>query len=67
MISNIKIVSDGLACNTQILADGVQLRGVTKIEFEPLIAKGTLNVTFTVEGVQCDIDLDDVTLKAASQ
>lgn len=67
MISNIKIISDGTACNAQILADGVPLRGVTKIEFAPFEANSILHVTFTVEGVQLDIDMDNITLKSATK
>lgn len=67
-MSNIILTSDGTVDNTIISADGVQLRGIIKVEFEPIIAGGLVRATFTVEGVRLQLDLpsENVETKDAS-
>ena len=52
----IKITSDGTAVGTQVTnADGTPIRGITRIDFDPIVGGGIVNAVLHFEMVKLDI------------
>ena len=58
-MSNVTIVSDGTAQGTRVEVDGNFIRGVTKVEIEPIEPLGAVTAKVTVDMVSLRTQLKD--------
>ena len=58
-MSNVTIVSDGTAMGTTVKIDDSFIKGITKIEFEPLVPTGIIAVKLTLNVVMLNIAIKD--------
>lgn len=55
-VTGLRIVSDGTAEGTHVLMDGVELKGVTDVEWKINTKTRNATVLLTLRGVQMDVD-----------
>lgn len=55
MSTKLKIISDGTAMGTHVYAGDVEIEGITKIEFEPILPMGIVEVKLTFKVVELDV------------
>ena len=54
-MSNVKIISDGLASGTRVEVDGVRMDGVTRIEILPITKHSDIKAKLTLEFVNIEM------------
>lgn len=58
-MSNVKIVSDGIAANTEVLVEGVPMTGISRIEILPIVPRGIVRVKVTIERVSLEMEVQN--------
>lgn len=55
MTNKLKIVSDGTAMGTHVYAGNIEIEGISKIEFLPILPMGVIEVKLTFKVVELDV------------